>query len=61
MSLKQLSSSKKSKKIDNNRNRRQKTQIENERQESVKSLPKRKSEGLFTDLQVILDDKIRPE
>ncbi len=59
MSLKQVSSSKRKNKLDG-RNRRQKTQIENEKQESVKSLPKRQSEGLFTDLQVILDDKIRP-
>jgi hypothetical protein len=59
VSLKQVSSSKRKNKLDG-RNRRQKTQIENEKQESVKSLPKRQSEGLFTDLQVILDDKIRP-
>ncbi len=58
MSLKQLSSSKKKKP---ERKRRQKTQVEHKEHDSVKSLPKRQSEGLFTELQVILDDKIRPE
>lgn len=58
MSLKQLSSNKKKKP---ERKRRLKTQVEHKEHESVKSLPKRQSEGLFTELQVILDDKIRPE